>query len=104
MDIALNNGIGAALIVVIVAIILDAVFGIIKAIIGSEFDLRKLPQFIATGVLPYLGGVSILAAAAHFVGTPFVEIFYVAVAAIATKYIMDLKDKIKSMYSVEFKS
>ncbi len=103
MEIVLSNGVGKALLVIVILIILDALFGIIKSIKRGEFDVRLLPQFVATGILPYLGGIVILAVPAEFVGAPFTELFYAAAAVVGLKYLAEVKDKIQALYGVQLK-
>ena len=90
-------------IVVVVAIILDVILGAIKAAKDDfdAFNLRTLPKFLATGILPYVGGLGILALAAQFVGEPFAALFYAAAAAVAAKYVAEIKDKIMAIFGVQ---
>ncbi len=95
-DVTLTN----VLIVIVIAIIVDALFGILKSIKRHEFDLRDLPKFVATGILPYIGGAGILALAAYVAGSPFEELFLVSAAAIVAKYLAEIKDKVAALFQV----
>ena len=92
----------SALLVVVVAIILDALLAIVKTFKpdNENFDLRKLPQFVATGILPYVGGLGVLAIAAQLIGDPYTAIFYPVAAAVLAKYVFDIKDKVLNLFNV----
>jgi hypothetical protein len=89
-------------IVVVVAIILDVILGAIKAAKDDfdAFNLRTLPKFLASGILPYVGGLGILALAAQFVGDPFTALFYASAAAVTAKYVAEIKDKLEWIFGV----
>ncbi len=100
MAFELPQEIWAAFVIIIVAILIDSVLGIIKAIRRGEFDASKLPEFLAQDVFPYVGGLGVVAAAAQFLGAPFTEIFYAVGALVAVKYLADIKNKLKALFSV----
>ncbi|MFY9175198.1 MAG: hypothetical protein WAO24_07680 [Peptococcia bacterium] len=100
------TGILTALIVVVAAIVLDTVFGAIKAARDDydSFNFRLLPKFLATGILPYVGALGILALAATFVGEPFTALFYASAAAVTAKYIAEIKDKLEWIFGIAIKT
>ncbi len=86
----------AALGAILVIILLDTLLGVILSIRAGTFDVRKLPQFMVTNLLPYAGGLLILALAGWVAGdysTQLLAIFYAAAAATAAKFIAEIKDK-----------
>lgn len=91
-------GIGMSLVIVAMLIALDTILGILKGIKLKDFHWDLLPQFLATGVLPYLGGLVVLAGMAYFIAEPFRAMFYAAAAAIAAKYISDVWDKLRFLF------
>lgn len=98
----LTDGVGYAFMVVVTAIVVDTVLGALKSVKSDyDFDIRKLPQFLASGVLPYVGGLGVLALAAQFVGEPFAALFYASAAAVTLKYVAEIKDKISNMFGVK---
>lgn len=99
----LGNALLYAFTVVAVAIVLDVLLAIINAIKADyeSFDIRLLPKFLATGILPYIGGLGILALAAEFIGEPFSALFYASAAAATAKYVAEIKDKIQAILGVE---
>jgi len=95
-----TDGVLWTLIIVVAAIIIDTILGAIRAALDDydSFDFRLLPKFLATGILPYLGGLLILALAAEFIGDPFAALFYAAAAAATAKYVADIKDKLEDIF------
>lgn len=80
------------LLIVLALIVLDVASGAILAISRREFDVRKLPDFLRQSVLPYVGGLVILAVGSTF--SPEVNALYVAsVAAASGKFLAEIKDK-----------
>ena len=96
-------GIGYAFMVIVVAIVVDTVLGAVRAAKMDDdyFDIRVLPQFLMSGVLPYVGGLGILALAAQYVGEPFAALFYASAAAVTAKYVAEIKDKITALFGVK---
>lgn len=93
-----ETGVWWSLVVVAIAIAVDTLLGILLGIKDKDFDFSKLPQFLMTGVLPYLGGLLILALLAHFIGVPFLGFFFTAAIFIAGKYMKDLVEKFKILF------
>ena len=104
-DITIADGVWYSFIVVVVAIVIDAVLGAIKAAKDDfdSFDFRQLPKFLSTGILPYVGGLGILALAAEFVGEPYLALFYASAAAVTFKYVTEIKDKLARLFDVDIK-
>lgn len=86
----------AALGAILVIILLDTLLGIILSIRAGTFNVRKLPQFLATNLLPFGGALLLLGLAACIAGeysTQLLALFYAAAAATAAKFIAEIKDK-----------
>lgn len=98
-----SSSVGYAFIIVAVAIVIDTIIGIIRAGMNEhdQIDIRLIPQFLKTGILPYVGGLGVLAIAATFIGEPFAALFYAATAAAMAKYLADIKDKLEDIFGVE---
>ncbi|WP_027364036.1 hypothetical protein [Desulfotruncus alcoholivorax] len=79
-------------------IIVDFCLGVFLALKQGDFDVRKLPKFLETGVIPYVGALVLLAL---FIGiSPGLEaIFFACTAAIGLKYLADIKDKLASIFT-----
>lgn len=91
-----------ALLIIVAAIFVDALFGVFKSFQDGTFDIRKLPRFLATNILPYVGGLIVLAVVARYIGRPFEYIFYAVAMAVLAKYLAEIIDKIKSLFGIDF--
>ena len=75
-------------------IVADTLFGYFLALKNRTFDIKKVPQFLATGVLPYVGGLLITAFLA-ILDANFMYLFASAVAGITIKFGWEtLKEKL----------
>ena len=92
-----ESGVWWSLLIVTAIIAADTVFGILLGVKNKEFDVRLLPQFLITGVLPFLGSLLILAFLAYFIN-PFEGMFYTAAVFIVAKYLGDLLEKFKLLF------
>lgn len=92
-----------ALLIVTAAIVLDAVLGIVNTFKPDteNFDFRKLPQFVATNIFPYVGGLGMLALVANVISEPFSVIFYPVAVAVLLKYLTEIKDKLAKLFGIE---
>lgn len=61
MEIALNLRAIYPLVAVLIAIVIDTGLGVFRAISLGEFDLKKMPQFLQTKVLPVFGSLMLMA-------------------------------------------
>ena len=102
MEFVFDLGVWRALMIVVVAILLDAVIGILKTFKPEEedFDIRKLPQFIGRNIFPYVGGLAAVALVVDRVGEPFDMLFYPFAAAVLAKYLAEVKDKLTRLFGV----
>jgi len=92
-----------ALAIVIAAIVIDTLLAVFISFRADteNFDFRLLPRFVAHGVFPYVGGLTLLAVVADMVGEPFLSLFYPAVAAVMLKYLVEVKDKISALFGID---
>lgn len=102
MDFLLELSVWDATLIVVAAILLDAVVGILKTFKkeNENFDIRKLPQFVATNVFPFVGGLVVLAVVAEYVGQPYDGLFYPIAGAVLAKYVAEIKDKLANLFGV----
>jgi len=77
-------------------ILLDLVLGIILSLKQGNFDVRKLPQFLIRGVLPYVGSLLMLAVFAESIPA-IAAIFYTSAATVVAKFMVDIKDKLSEL-------
>lgn len=88
-----------ALTVVTLFIIADALMGIIKAAKAGEFSFVELPRFVSTSVLPYVGGLIVLAALA-WATEYFAPAFLIIAGLIAAKYFVEIIQKAIVLYKL----
>ena len=102
-DFILELSVWRAVMVVVAIIVADAIAGILKTFRPGEedFDIRKLPQFIATNVLPYAGGLIVLALVANFIGEAFEHAFYAVSLLVMAKYAAEFFDKVKVLFGID---
>jgi flagellar biosynthesis protein FliQ len=87
------------LVYVVVAIFVDAIFGAILSIKEDSFDLKELPRFLGTNLLPYVVGLFILAVVAEYQGEVFQYLFYTTAMFVIIRYIAKLKEKIEGLFN-----
>ena len=86
---------------IVIAILVDTVFGVLVAIQKGEFKFVELPRFLGTNVLPYVFGLLVLAVVAEYTTEVFEYVFYVVSAAVLARYVAKLWKKIKVVFGVE---
>jgi hypothetical protein len=91
-----------ALAIVVAAIVLDALLAVMNTFKPDtdNFDFRKLPQFVATNIFPYVGGLTLVATLANVIGDPYSALFYPIAAAVLLKYLTDIKDKLSILFGI----
>lgn len=94
-----STGVWQSLAIITAAILADTLLGILVSLKLKVFEVSKLPQFLLTGVMPYIGGLLILAILAYSIGVPFVGLFFAAAVFIAGKYISDIVDKFGQLFN-----
>jgi len=100
-DFILELPVFEVLVIVVLAIVVDTVFGIIRAFRKGEFDFQELPRFLGTNVLPYGLGLLVLALVVEYQGEPFSYIFYPTALAVLIRYVAKVKEKIEDIFKVD---
>ena len=98
--IEMPNEVIPALRVVLGAITIDLFLGVLIALRNQKLDVRKLPQFLISGVIPYAGGLIVLAVAAEIIGNGYDVMFLGIAGMVLLKYIADVKDKIIKLFQI----
>ena len=94
----IGQGVIYTLLVIIGLIVVDTLMGIIKAFASKSFDVRLLPDYLRTSVLPYIGALIILGIGALYVQPElFGGIFAASALATIAKFGTDIIDKTKTM-------
>ena len=86
------------LLIIVIAILVDTIFGVILAIQQGNFSWQELPRFLGTNVLPYVLGLVVLSLVAEYQGEPFSYIFYPTALAVLIRYISKVKEKIEKLF------
>jgi hypothetical protein len=80
-------------------IIIDTLLGYMLALKNGNFDISKIPQFLSTGVLPYVGGLIIIAGFSLII-TEIVPVFITCVGLVSLKFGKEIiLDKAKQLFS-----
>ena len=83
--------------VCLVAIAGDTLLGWILAFTRHEFDIREAPRFLQTAVLPYAGGVLIVAGLAYL-DPAYYPVFLFTAGIVTAKFGVEaIKDKIAGL-------
>lgn len=78
-------------------VLLDFVLGALVALKTRTFKFSKLPQFMETSFIPYVGGLLILAL---FTNYPQIQtVFFSITAAVGVKFLADILSKIANLFS-----
>ena len=109
-EIQLPENIGLALLVAVVLILLNTSLAVFIAIKEKKFEWEKFPEFIATSVFPYIGGLGVLGLSVYlidkFIGNidlPLEYIFYTVTAIICGRYLSKIKEKIEELLLLKVK-
>jgi len=102
MDILeLPKTVGATLMIVVAMILVDFLMGVFISIRDGVFDFKKLPQFVCSSILPYIGGLLVLAIVAQYIGDLYLELFLSISGLVVVKYIVNIKDKVFVLFGVK---
>lgn len=91
-SVAFKTLLGAAAI-----IIADAILGVLVSFKNGEFDIRMLPKFLARNLLPYVGGLLLLALLSP-VSEEISSLFFMVAATVGVKFLAEIKDKIMAIF------
>lgn len=87
-----------SLLVALASILLDMLMGVCIAIKIGTFSLSTLPKFLASNVVPYVGGLIILAVFANYL-SDLNYLFYAGVGLVTVKFSKEaLIDKLKTLF------
>ena len=78
-------------------ILANLVLGVLLAIKMNTFDVRKLPQFLETNLLPYIGGLLVLALFSNMDPTLSI-LFFTISAAVYAKFLANIKDQLVQLF------
>lgn len=86
-----------AMLGVLILIAVDVLLGIVAAVRDGTFDFGKLPSFMRQSILPYVGSLIVLGAAAT-VHEAVQALYFAAAVAAGAKFLKDIKDKVAGVF------
>lgn len=84
------------LLAALAVIVVDTLIGIVRAVAAGDFDVRYLPKFLQTAVLPYVGSMLILAVFSVFIAE-IKALLMISAGFVIPKFLAEIKDKLVSM-------
>jgi hypothetical protein len=78
-------------------ILANLVLGVLLSAKTRTFDIRKLPQFLETNFMPYIGGLLVLALFSNMDPTLSV-LFFTISAAVYAKFLANIKDQLVQLF------
>jgi hypothetical protein len=79
-------------------ILADFIFGVLLSIRNGNFNFSKLPQFMETSLVPYIGGLLVLALFSN-VNSELGALFFTIAATITAKFLADIVTKAGQLFS-----
>lgn len=79
-------------------ILADFIFGVLVSLRNGEFNLSKLPRFVETSLIPYVGGLLVLALFSN-VNTELGALFFTIAATITVKFLADITAKATQLFN-----
>ena len=79
-------------------ILADFIFGVLLSMRNKNFSFSKLPEFVETSLVPYIGGLLVLALFSN-VNTELDALFFTIAATITAKFLADIVTKVGQLFS-----
>lgn len=96
------KGVGYAFMVLAGIIMVDMSLGVFKSIKEGNFDIHRLPDYLKTNVLPYLGGLGVLALGALCVQPEFfTALFTPSAIFVGIKYGKEIGEKLSVLFGIK---
>lgn len=83
---------------VLALVLADFIFGILVSLRTGTFSASKLPQFIQTSLLPYSGGLLVLALFSN-ANTALGALFFTTATTVTVKFVADIVAKATQLFS-----
>lgn len=90
--------VATALIAVLCLVLADFLFGVFTSLRAGTFVFSKLPQFMETSLVPYIGGLLVLAFFSS-INTELSVLFFGIAATVTAKFIADITVKVGQLFS-----
>ena len=79
-------------------ILADFIFGVLLSLRNGNFSFSKLPRFVETSLVPYIGGLLVLALFS-IVNTELGALFFTIAATITAKFLADIVSKASQLFN-----
>jgi hypothetical protein len=79
-------------------VLADFILGVMDSLRGGTFQFSKLAQFMETSLVPYLGGLLVLAFFSS-VNTELSVLFFGIAATISAKFLADITAKVGQLFN-----
>lgn len=78
-------------------ILADFIFGVLLSLRNGNFSASKLPQFVQTSLIPYIGGILVLALFSS-ANAELEALFFTIAATITVKFLADITIKVTQLF------
>ena len=78
-------------------ILAEFIFGVLVSLRSGNFSLSKLPQFVQTSLIPYIGGLLVLALFSN-ANAELGALFFTIAATITVKFLADITAKAAQVF------
>lgn len=89
--------VSATLGTVLSLVLADFVFGVLVSLKNGDFSASKLPKFVETSLLPYIGGLLVLALFSN-ANAGLGALFFTIAATITVKFLADITSKVTKLF------
>jgi len=79
-------------------VLADFILGVLASFRSGTFSLSKLPMFMETSLVPYLGGLLVLAFFSS-ANTELGVLFFTVAATVSAKFLADITAKVSQLFS-----
>ena len=79
-------------------ILADFIFGVLLSLRNGNFSFSKLPRFVETSLVPYIGGLLVLALFSN-VNAELSALFFTIAATITAKFLADIVAKAGQLFN-----
>ena len=79
-------------------ILADFIFGVLVSIRNGNFQASKLPRFVETSLIPYIGGLLALALFSN-TNAELGALFFTIAATITVKFLADITAKVTQLFN-----
>jgi len=79
-------------------ILADFIFGVLVSLRNGNFSASKLPQFVQTSLIPYIGGILVLALFSN-ANAELEALFFTIAATITVKFLADITTKATQLFA-----